>query len=40
MKQVSNGQIKITPDVLVQGGQNSATGESNSSNVLAAFLAS
>ncbi|MCX5784433.1 MAG: SPFH domain-containing protein [Elusimicrobia bacterium] len=36
MKRVSEGKIKITPDVLVQG----ASGEGASSNVLAAFIAS
>jgi len=38
MKQVSNGQIKITPDIMIQSGN--GNGESNSSNVLAAFIAS
>jgi uncharacterized membrane protein YqiK len=38
MKQVSSGQIKITPDILVQGGGNG--GEGSSSQVLSAFIAS
>lgn len=37
MKQVSGGKIKITPDILVAGGGN---GDGNSSNMLAAFMAS
>jgi regulator of protease activity HflC (stomatin/prohibitin superfamily) len=37
MKQVSGGKIKITPDIMVSGGGN---GEGNSSNMLAAFMAS
>ena len=37
MKQVSGGKIKITPDILINGGGN---GEGNSSNVLSAFIAS
>ncbi len=36
MKEISDGRVKITPDILIQGGN----GEGNSSNVLAAFLAS
>jgi len=36
MKQVSGGNVKITPDIMIQGGN----GEGSSSNVLAAFIAS
>ena len=36
MKQISEGKIKITPDVLVQGGGS----DGSSSNVLSAFIAS
>jgi len=36
MKQISNGKIKITPEIFVQGG----AGENNSVNVLTAFLSS
>lgn len=39
VKQVSQGQIKITPEIFVQSGSD-AGGESASSNVLAAFMAS
>jgi hypothetical protein len=35
MKQVSDGKVKITPDIVVSGG-----GDGASSNVLAAFIAS
>jgi regulator of protease activity HflC (stomatin/prohibitin superfamily) len=38
MKQVAQGNVKITPDILVQGGEGKEGG--NSSNVLAAFIAS
>ena len=37
MKQVSGGQIKITPDILIQGGGGDGNG---SSSVLSAFIAS
>lgn len=37
MKQVSGGKVKITPDILIQGG---AGGGDGSSNVLSAFIAS
>ena len=37
MKRVSDGKIKITPDIMVSGGQN---GDGASSNMLAAFMAS
>lgn len=39
MKQVSAGKIKITPEIFVQSSSD-AGGESTSSNVLAAFMAS
>ena len=39
MKQVAHGNIKITPDILVQSGEGNANG-SASNNVLAAFIAS
>jgi hypothetical protein len=39
MKQVSGGQIKITPDILIQGGGDGA-GVGGGSNVLSAFIAS
>ena len=38
MKKVSEGHVKITPEVLIQGGGNHES--SSSSNVLAAFMAS
>jgi regulator of protease activity HflC (stomatin/prohibitin superfamily) len=38
MKQVAQGNVKITPDIFVQGGDGKDGG--NSSNVLAAFIAS
>ena len=38
MKQVSQGSIKITPDVFVGGGGDGAS--AGGSNVLAAFIAS
>jgi len=38
MKKVSDGKIKITPEVLIQGG--SGEGASSSSSVLSAFIAS
>ncbi len=38
MKRVSDGRVKITPDILIQGG--SGGGEGNSTNVLSAFIAS
>jgi regulator of protease activity HflC (stomatin/prohibitin superfamily) len=38
MKQVAQGNVKITPDILVQGGEGKEG--ANSSNVLAAFIAS
>lgn len=37
MKQVAAGNVKITPDILVQGGEG---GEGANANVLAAFIAS
>jgi len=37
MRQVSGGNIKITPDIMVSGG---GDGANSSSNVLAAFMAS
>lgn len=40
MKQVSEGKIKITPDILVSSSGMNASGENAASNVLAAFLAS
>jgi uncharacterized membrane protein YqiK len=39
MKQVAQGNVKITPDILVQGAGDGKDG-GNSSNVLAAFIAS
>lgn len=39
MKQVANGRIKITPEIFVQSSSETG-GESASSNVLAAFMAS
>lgn len=38
MKQVAGGKLKITPDILIQGG--GGDGNGNSGNVLAAFIAS
>ena len=35
MKQVADGKVKITPDVLVQGGT-----DSGGNNMLSAFIAS
>jgi len=40
MKQVAQGNVKITPDILVQGSGESKDGSNASSNVLAAFIAS
>ena len=37
MKQVSDGKIKITPEILIQGG---VGGDGNSASVLSAFIAS
>lgn len=39
MKRVSDGKIKITPDIMVSGGGNGG-GDGASSNMLAAFMAS
>ena len=39
MKQVAQGNIKITPDILVQGGNDGKEG-TNANNVLAGFIAS
>ena len=39
MKRVSDGKIKITPDIMVSGGGN-GNGDGASSNMLAAFMAS
>lgn len=39
MKQVAEGKVKITPDILVQGGGEGKEG-GNANNVLAAFIAS
>jgi hypothetical protein len=38
MKQVAQGRVKITPDILVQGSGDGK--DSNANNVLAGFIAS
>lgn len=40
MKQVADGRIKITPDILVQGAAEAGNGNGLSPNVLSAFMAS